>query len=134
MTELTLTDSNHSYSHESEEKSAVPENKQSVLVDSFGRQVSYLRLSVTDRCNLRCVYCMAENMTFLEKKHILSIEELSEVSAAFVELGVKKIRLTGGEPLVRNGVDNLLANLGKLDALQELTMTCLLYTSPSPRD
>lgn len=93
------------------------------LIDPFGRTVTYLRLSVTDRCNLRCVYCMAEDMTFLKKKEVLSIEELQEVSAAFVELGVKKIRLTGGEPLVRNGVDQLIISLGKLNGLDELTMT-----------
>jgi len=93
------------------------------LVDPFGRSVTYLRLSVTDRCNLRCVYCMAEDMTFLNKKEVLSIEELYEISAAFVELGVKKIRLTGGEPLVRNGVDQLIMNLGELEGLDELTMT-----------
>ncbi len=95
----------------------------SSLIDPFGRSVTYLRLSVTDRCNLRCVYCMAEDMTFLKKKEVLSIEELYEVSAAFVELGVKKIRLTGGEPLVRNGVDQLIRGLGDLAALDELTMT-----------
>ena len=100
-------------------ESAQPSN----LVDSFGRTVSYLRLSVTDRCNLRCVYCMAENMQFLHKKEVLSIEELGEVAAAFVELGVKKVRLTGGEPLVRNGIDRLLGNLSELDSLDELTMT-----------
>ena len=93
------------------------------LIDSFGRQVTYLRLSVTDRCNLRCVYCMAEDMQFLNKKHVLSIEELAEVSAAFVELGVKKIRLTGGEPLVRKGVDQLLESMGQLAGLDEITMT-----------
>lgn len=93
------------------------------LVDPFGRSVTYLRLSVTDRCNLRCVYCMAEDMTFLNKKEVLSIEELHEVCAAFVDLGVKKIRLTGGEPLVRNGVDHLITGLGRLDGLDELTMT-----------
>jgi cyclic pyranopterin phosphate synthase len=99
------------------------ENTKSLMIDPFGRQVTYLRLSATDRCNLRCVYCMAENMTFLEKKHILTIEELYEVGAAFVELGTKKIRLTGGEPLVRNGVDSLITSLGELSELEELTMT-----------
>lgn len=93
------------------------------LIDPFGRTVTYLRLSVTDRCNLRCVYCMAEDMTFLKKKEVLSIEELHEVGAAFVDLGVKKIRLTGGEPLVRNGVDQLITGLGQLSGLDELTMT-----------
>ena len=71
------------------------------LIDPFGRQVSYLRVSVTDRCNYRCVYCMAENMTFLPKSDLLSLEELDRVCSAFVERGVDKIRLTGGEPLVR---------------------------------
>ena len=127
MNDLTVTDSCNSYSYNNEpknrESNTVSAKKQPQLVDSFGRQVTYLRLSATDRCNLRCIYCMAENMTFLEKKHVLSIEELSEVGAAFVELGVKKIRLTGGEPLVRKGVDSLLTNLGELDALEELTMT-----------
>ena len=68
------------------------------LIDSFGRQVRYLRLSVTDRCNLRCTYCMAEDMVFLPKSKVLSIEEMILVSKTFVELGVEKIRLTGGEP------------------------------------
>lgn len=95
----------------------------SLMLDPFGRKITYLRLSITDRCNLRCVYCMAEKMVFLEKKHILSLEELYEIGAAFVELGTKKIRLTGGEPLVRNGVDVLISNLGKLNELEELTMT-----------
>ena len=95
----------------------------SSLIDPFGRSVTYLRLSVTDRCNLRCVYCMAEDMTFLKREEVLSIEELHEVGAAFVELGVKKIRLTGGEPLVRNGVDQLITGLGNLEGLDELTMT-----------
>ena len=93
------------------------------LVDSFGREVTYLRLSVTDRCNLRCVYCMAEDMQFLNKQYVLTVEELAEVSAAFVELGIKKIRLTGGEPLVRKGVDQLIDQLGQLSGLDELTMT-----------
>jgi len=93
------------------------------LLDPFGRKVSYLRVSVTDRCNLRCTYCMAEDMTFLKKSHVLSLEELEEVCTTFVELGVQKIRLTGGEPLVRNGVEQLIENLGRLNALDELTMT-----------
>lgn len=93
------------------------------MLDPLGRQINYLRLSVTDRCNLRCIYCMAEEMTFLPREHILSLEELYEVSAAFVELGVKKIRITGGEPLVRNNIDTLINNLGQLYSLDELTMT-----------
>lgn len=94
-----------------------------VLTDSFDRQVRYLRLSVTDRCNLRCTYCMAENMTFLPKSKVLSLEEMTLVGKAFVELGVEKIRLTGGEPLVRNGIVELAQQLGKLDGLRELVMT-----------
>jgi len=93
------------------------------LVDSFGRQVRYLRLSVTDRCNLRCTYCMAEDMTFLPKSKVLSLEEMTMVAKAFVELGVTKIRLTGGEPLVRNGLLELAQSLGQLKGLNELVMT-----------
>jgi len=93
------------------------------LIDSSGRQVRYLRLSVTDRCNLRCTYCMAEDMTFLPKSKVLSIEEMALVSRAFVELGVSKIRLTGGEPLVRKGVVTLAEQLNQLDGLNELVMT-----------
>ncbi|MFT5571873.1 MAG: cyclic pyranopterin phosphate synthase [Cryomorphaceae bacterium] len=94
-----------------------------VLIDSFNRQIRYLRLSVTDRCNLRCTYCMAEDMTFLPKAKVLSLEEMAMVGKAFVELGVEKIRLTGGEPLVRNGVLELAQELSRLDGLRELVMT-----------
>ena len=93
------------------------------LVDSFGRQVNYLRLSVTDRCNLRCTYCMAEEMTFLPKQQILSLVELRDVAAAFVALGVNKIRLTGGEPLIRQDILKLVGSLSRLSGLHELTMT-----------
>ncbi len=93
------------------------------LVDSFNRHVRYLRLSVTDRCNLRCTYCMAEDMTFLPKSRVLSLEEMAYVGQAFVELGVEKIRLTGGEPLVRKGVVELAQNLSALSGLRELVMT-----------
>jgi len=93
------------------------------LIDSFGREIRYLRLSVTDRCNLRCTYCMAEDMTFLPKSKVLSIEEMIQVSSSFVELGVEKIRLTGGEPLVRNGLIELAQELNKLPGLRELVMT-----------
>lgn len=96
---------------------------QNKVYDQYGRHIHYLRLSVTDRCNLRCIYCMSENMQFLAKKDILSLEELTEVAETFVELGVKKIRLTGGEPLVRNGIEKLVSNLGNLTDLDELTMT-----------
>lgn len=94
--------------------------------DPFGRAITYLRLSVTDRCDFRCVYCMAEEMTFLPKAELLTLEELDRLAGAFVELGVRKIRLTGGEPLVRRNVIWLLRQLGRhLDggALDELTVT-----------
>jgi len=93
------------------------------LIDSFGRQITYLRLSVTDRCDFRCVYCMAEDMTFLPKAQILSLEELYQMSAAFVALGVTKIRLTGGEPLIRASLPSLVERLAKLDGLTEVTLT-----------
>ncbi len=96
------------------------------LVDAFGRQVTYLRVSVTDRCDLRCVYCMAEHMTFLPKAQVLTLEELDRIASAFVMLGVRKLRLTGGEPLVRKGFMDLVAGLSRhlrSGALDELTLT-----------
>lgn len=96
------------------------------LQDSFGRHITYLRLSVTDRCDLRCTYCMAEHMTFLPKREVLSLEELERLAGAFIERGVKKIRITGGEPLVRRDIMTLMARLGRrLEAgdLDELTLT-----------
>lgn len=93
------------------------------LVDPFGREITYLRLSVTDRCNLRCTYCMAEDMEFLPRQQILSLEEIAQISAAFVALGVTKIRLTGGEPLIRNGIIELARQLSQLEGLKELVMT-----------
>ncbi|KGE04038.1 GTP 3',8-cyclase MoaA [Pseudohaliea rubra] len=93
------------------------------LVDAFGRQIRYLRLSVTDRCDFRCVYCMAEEMTFLPRREVLSLEELEQVAAAFVDLGVRKLRLTGGEPLVRRGIVDLARRLGRLPGLEELVLT-----------
>lgn len=96
------------------------------FVDLYGRHVSYLRLSVTDRCDLRCTYCMAEHMTFLPRKEVLTLEELYRLSSIFIENGVRKIRLTGGEPLVRKGVMTLIESLsphlgtGELD---EVTLT-----------
>jgi cyclic pyranopterin phosphate synthase len=99
------------------------EQNKAKLIDSFGRQIRYLRLSVTDRCNLRCTYCMAEDMTFLPKSRVLSLEEMTQVGQAFVELGVTKIRLTGGEPLVRKGIVELAQNLKSLNGLNELVMT-----------
>jgi GTP 3',8-cyclase len=96
------------------------------LIDPFGRHVSYLRVSVTDRCDFRCTYCMSENMTFLPKKDLLSLEELDRLCSAFIAQGVKKIRLTGGEPLVRKGIMSLVASLSrhlKTGAMEELTLT-----------
>ena len=95
------------------------------LIDPFGREVNYLRVSVTDRCDFRCTYCMSENMEFLPKKDILTLEEIEEICNSFINLGTKKIRLTGGEPLVRKGVFQLIENLGKRigDGLDELTIT-----------
>jgi len=96
------------------------------LIDGFGRTVTYLRVSVTDRCDLRCVYCMSEHMTFLPKAEVLTLEELDRIASAFVTLGVRKLRLTGGEPLVRKGVMGLFESLSrhlKSGALSELTLT-----------
>jgi len=96
------------------------------LIDPFQRRVSYLRVSVTDRCDFRCVYCMAEDMTFLPKADVLSLEELDRLCSAFVGLGVRKLRLTGGEPLVRRNIMSLFRSLGrhlKSGALDELTVT-----------
>jgi GTP 3',8-cyclase len=93
------------------------------LIDSFGRRVDYIRLSVTDRCDFRCVYCMTEEMTFLPRDQVLSLEELHIIAQAFTELGVNKIRLTGGEPLVRNNVMSLVERLGRLPGLKELLLT-----------
>src|SRR6201995_1850543 len=96
------------------------------LVDPFGRAITYLRVSVTDRCDFRCVYCMAENMSFLPKQNLLTLEELDRLCSAFVARGVRKLRLTGGEPLVRRGIMTLVRSLSRhLDAgaLDELTLT-----------
>ncbi len=96
------------------------------MIDPFGRKVSYLRVSVTDRCDLRCVYCMAEDMTFLPKAEVLTLEELERLCGAFIGLGVEKIRLTGGEPLVRKNVISLVRSLGARlgdGGLRELTLT-----------
>ncbi len=93
------------------------------LQDHFGRQINYLRLSVTDRCDFRCVYCMSEDMTFLPRAPVLTMEEMTELGHAFTELGVTKIRLTGGEPLVRRDALTLFQNLGAIESLNELTVT-----------
>ncbi len=95
------------------------------MIDPFGRHISYLRVSVTDRCDLRCVYCMAEDMTFLPKSEVLTLEELERLCGTFIELGVRKLRLTGGEPLVRKNVMSLVRGLGSRigSGLDELTLT-----------
>jgi cyclic pyranopterin phosphate synthase len=96
------------------------------LLDPFGRAITYLRVSVTDRCDFRCVYCMAENMSFLPKAEVLSLEELDRLCSAFVARGVRKLRLTGGEPLVRRGIMTLVNSLSRhvrSGALDELTLT-----------
>ena len=93
------------------------------LIDPYNRTISYLRLSVTDRCNLRCTYCMAEKMQFLPRQKLLTLEEIRDVGKAFVTLGINKIRLTGGEPLVRRGIIGLVGSLASEEGLDELTMT-----------
>ena len=96
------------------------------MIDPFGRTISYLRVSVTDRCDFRCTYCMSENMTFLPKKDLLTIEELERLCTVFINLGVKKLRLTGGEPLVRKNIMDLIASLSRhliSGKLEELTLT-----------
>src|SRR6202047_1334747 len=96
------------------------------LVDPFGRAITYLRVSVTDRCDFRCVYCMSEHMSFLPKADLLSLEELDRLCSAFVAKGVTKLRLTGGEPLVRRSIMTLVSSLSRhlsSGALKELTLT-----------
>lgn len=93
------------------------------LIDGFGRQISYVRLSVTDRCDFRCVYCMSEDMVFLPRQQILSLEELYRIGRVLVSLGVSKIRLTGGEPLIRQNIVWLVEKLASLAGLKELTLT-----------
>ncbi len=102
------------------------------LIDPFDRAITYLRVSVTDRCDFRCAYCMSEDMTFLPKAEILSLEELDRLCSAFVRLGVRKLRMTGGEPLVRRNIMHLFRTLsrhlgtGDLDELTGTTNGCLL--------
>ncbi|MCD4511428.1 GTP 3',8-cyclase MoaA [Brucella pseudogrignonensis] len=96
------------------------------MIDPFGRAITYLRVSVTDRCDFRCTYCMAEHMTFLPKKDLLTLEELDRICSTFIEKGVRKLRLTGGEPLVRKNIMHLIRELSrhlKTGALDELTLT-----------
>jgi cyclic pyranopterin phosphate synthase len=99
---------------------------QTPMIDPFGRTISYLRVSVTDRCDFRCTYCMSEHMTFLPKKDLLTLEELDRLCTAFIEKGVRKLRLTGGEPLVRKNIMHLIGELSRhlrSGALEELTLT-----------
>src|SRR5256886_10726315 len=96
------------------------------MTDPFGRTISYLRVSVTDRCDMRCVYCMSEDMNFLPKRDLLTLEELDRLCTAFVRCGVRKLRITGGEPLVRRNIMHLFRALGRhieSGALSELTLT-----------
>ena len=96
------------------------------LIDPFARAIRYLRVSVTDRCDFRCVYCMSENMTFLPKADLLTLEELDRLCSAFVRMGVEKLRITGGEPLVRKGIIGFFRTMSRhlgTGALKELTLT-----------
>ncbi|MBJ9977165.1 GTP 3',8-cyclase MoaA [Pseudomonas sp. S75] len=99
------------------------EQHPAALIDDFNRKIDYLRMSVTDRCDFRCVYCMAEDMQFLPRQQILSLEELYQVAERFVAMGTRKIRLTGGEPLVRQGIVELCARIAALPGLRELCLT-----------
>jgi cyclic pyranopterin phosphate synthase len=98
-------------------------NAQNQLIDRFGRTVNYIRLSVTDRCDLRCVYCMPEKMKFVPRSQLLTLEEMESIARSFINLGVDKIRITGGEPLVRQNILQLFRNLGEIDELKDLTLT-----------
>lgn len=93
------------------------------LIDQFGRHVDYIRLSITDRCDFRCVYCMGEDMNFLPREEVLTLEECARLVKTFVSLGVSKVRITGGEPLVRKNALSLFEEIGRLPGLRELTMT-----------
>ena len=93
------------------------------LTDQFNRKINYIRISVTDRCDFRCIYCMSEQMKFLPKKELLTLEEINRIASIFISMGVEKIRITGGEPLVRKNIDTLFNNLSKNKDLKELTLT-----------
>ena len=94
------------------------------MIDKIGREIEYLRLSVTDRCNLRCQYCMSErNMNFLPKEELLTVEEIKRIVTIFSKIGIKKIRLTGGEPLVRKNFTEILENLHSIKNIEEISMT-----------
>src|SRR5450631_2645130 len=118
---MIITLANSSFTIEIDRAGARPH----ALIDPFARAITYLRVSVTDRCDFRCVYCMPEHMTFLPKADVLSLEELDRLCSAFVGKGVNKLRLTGGEPLVRRDVMTLFRSLGRhleTGALKELTL------------
>ena len=105
---------------------AISARPQPPMIDPFGRTIEYLRVSVTDRCDFRCVYCMSEHMSFMPKAELLTLEELDRVCSAFVSLGVRKLRITGGEPLVRRDIMTLFKRLGRFlrsGAIDELTLT-----------
>ena len=97
--------------------------QKNILIDNFGRTVNYVRISVTDRCDFRCVYCMDEEMQFVPRAKLLSLEEISTIVRAFADLGVVKVRITGGEPLIRRNIIKLFRDIGRLEALNELTLT-----------
>jgi cyclic pyranopterin phosphate synthase len=96
---------------------------QTQLIDRFGRKITYLRISVTDRCDLRCIYCMSENMQFVPRAQLLTLEEIIRVGKTFVDLGVNRIRITGGEPLTRHNILKVFDELGQLTSLDDLTIT-----------
>ena len=102
---------------------------QTQLTDRFGRKVDYLRISVTDRCDLRCVYCMSDDMQFVPRAQLLTLEEITRIGKTFVNLGVNKIRITGGEPLTRRNILSVFESLGQLDGLKDLTITRTLPSS-----
>ena len=99
------------------------DNNTPSLIDKFGRKISYLRISVTDRCDLRCVYCMSEDMTFMPRAKLLTLQEIARIAKQYVDLGVSKIRITGGEPLTRRNVIKLFNDLGEMPGLKDLTVT-----------
>ena len=120
---LRFTAGSSNGSRREEESREMTDIQHNGLSDTFGRQITYVRLSVTDRCDLRCVYCMSEDMTFLPRSQILTLEEFARLGRIFTELGVHKIRVTGGEPLSRCNVITLFESLGRNEGLRDLTLT-----------